>query len=227
MADTYLYPVIGNKKHYLIAGATGLVGKQLRHLLLNDPDTGKVTSLVRRKGDVEHPKLSEKIIDWDNLTERDIPISVDATFCCLGTTMRKARSKVAFKLVDFDYVLKLAVFTQRAKTPQFHVVSAAGANSKAMVFYSRVKGNMESELHKLTKIRSIYIYRPSMLLGDREEFRFGETVGKIAMRALSFLTPKSSKAIYDVQVAMSMLHYAKQPEKGVHIISNEQMHELT
>ena len=135
--------MIGNKKHYLLAGASGLIGTQLLELLLNDADTGKVTSLVRRPSGNQHPKLSEKVIDWDAFTERDLPIRVDATFCCLGTTMRKARGKAAFKLVDFDYVLKLAVFSQRVKIPQFHVVSAAGANPKAMVYYSRVKGNME------------------------------------------------------------------------------------
>ncbi|MEQ9186242.1 MAG: SDR family oxidoreductase [Cryomorphaceae bacterium] len=219
--------MIGNKKHYLIAGATGLVGKQLLQLLLNDPETGKVTSLVRNKTDENHSKLMEKVIDWNNLEERDIPISVDATFCCLGTTMRKAGGKAAFKLVDFDYVLKLAVFSQRAKTPQLHIISAAGANPKAIIFYNRVKGNMESELQKLRKIKSIYIYRPSMLLGDRGEFRIGETIGKILMKMVSFMTPKSSKAIYDVQVAMSMLHFAKHSKKGIHTISNAEMHDLT
>lgn len=217
--------MIGNKKHYLIAGATGLVGKQLLQLLLNDPDTGKVTSLVRNKTEVEHPKLAEKVIDWDSLTERDIPISVDATFCCLGTTMRKAGGKAAFKLVDFDYVLKLAVFSQRAKTPQLHVISALGANPKAIVYYNRVKGNMQLELQKLSDIKSIYVYQPSMLLGEREEFRLGEQLGKIAMRFVKFMTPKRSQAIYDVQVASSMLRHAKQPKKGFHIISNLEMHE--
>ena len=219
--------MIGNKKHYLIAGATGLIGKQLLQLLLDDPDTGKVTSLVRSETSNEHKKLAEKVIDWDNLTEKDLPISVDATFCCLGTTMKKARTKEAFKKVDFDYVLKLAVFSQRTNVSQFHVVSAAGSNPKAIIYYSRVKGNMEDELHKLKKFKSIYIYKPSMLLGDREEFRFGETLGKIAMRLVSFMTPTSSKAIYDIQVAMSMLHFAKNPQKGIHEVSNAQMHELT
>jgi uncharacterized protein YbjT (DUF2867 family) len=219
--------VIGNKQHYLIAGASGLVGKQLLQLLLDHPETGKVTSLVRKPSGIEHKKLAEKVIDWDNFTERDLPISVDVTFCCLGTTMRKAGGKAAFKMVDFDYVLKLAVFSQRIKSTQFHVISAAGASSKSLFYYNRVKGNMEAELHKLDKLKSIYIYRPSMLLGDREEFRFGEIMGKIFMRLFHFLTPISAKAIYDVQVALSMLHFAEKGEKGIHEVSNAEMHELT
>ncbi len=219
--------MIGNKKHYLIAGATGLIGKQLVKLLLDDPKTGKVSSLVRRPSGLEHKKLQEIHINWDQFTEKDLPQHVDASFCCLGTTMKKAGSKDAFKTVDFDYVLKLAVFSQRKNIPQFHVVSAAGADTGSRVFYNRVKGNMENELEKLKKIKSIYVYRPSMLLGDRDEFRLGETLGKIAMKAFSFLTPKSYKAIYDVQVAMSMLHHAKDAKKGYHVVDNAAMHDLT
>lgn len=216
--------MIGNKKHYLIAGASGLVGKQLLKLLLEDSDTGKVTSLVRSEGKVKHDKLVESIIDWDMFTEKEIPPTVDAVFCCLGTTLRKAGGKVGFKMVDFDYVLKLAVFTQRLKISQFHVISAMGANPKAIVYYNRVKGNMQLELQKLSKIKSRYVYQPSMLLGERDEFRFGELMGKIGMRIFQFMTPKRSQAIYDIQVAQSMLNHAKQSKPGFHIISNLEMH---
>lgn len=215
--------MIGNKKHYLIAGSTGLIGTQLLSQLLDAEETGKVTTLVRSNSSIQHPKLDEKVIDWDTFTEKDIAPSVDAVFCCLGTTMAKARSKQAFKQVDFDYVLKLAVFSQRKGVAQFHVVSAKGADPGSRIFYNRVKGNMEAELHKLTKIRSIYIYQPSMLLGDREEFRLMETLGKIMMNTFKFLIPKSARAIYDIQVAMSMHHFAMQAKKGIHVIPNEKM----
>lgn len=222
-----LHTMIGNKKHYLIAGSTGLIGKQLLSLLLNDPETGKVTSLVRKPSGVNDQKLQEKIVQWDAFMEDDLPLNVDATFCCLGTTMANAGSKDAFRKVDFEYVTKLAVFSQRKNIPQFHVVSAAGSNPKSMIFYNKVKGRMELEIQKLDGLRSIYIYRPSMLLGDRGEFRFGETMGKIIMKGLSFLIPKSAKAIYDSQVAHAMLHHAEHSKKGAHIISNAAMHDLS
>ncbi|MEX2596564.1 MAG: NAD(P)H-binding protein, partial [Salibacteraceae bacterium] len=192
--------MIGNKKHYLIAGSTGLIGAQLLDLLLHDDETGKVTALVRSKSQQEHPKLQEKVIDWDMLTEKDLPPTIDAAFCCLGTTMAKAGNKNAFKKVDFDYVVSLAVFSQRKNIPQFHVVSATGSNVDSKVFYNRVKGNMEQEISKLDKFKSIYIYRPSLLLGNREEFRMAESIGKALMKTFSFLIPKSYKAIYDIQV---------------------------
>ncbi len=219
--------MIGNKKHYLIAGSTGLIGKQLLSLLLNDPETGKVTSLVRKPSGVKNEKLEEKAINWDTFTENDLPLNIDATFCCLGTTMANAGSKDAFRKVDFEYVSKLAVFSQRKDIPQFHVVSAAGSNPNSKIFYNKVKGRMEAEIQKLDGLKSIYIYRPSMLLGDREEFRFGELMGKILMKGLSFIIPKSSKAIYDTQVAHAMLHHAEHPKKGSHIITNAAMHDLS
>jgi uncharacterized protein YbjT (DUF2867 family) len=219
--------MIGNKKHYLIAGSTGLIGKQLLSLLLNDPATRKVTSLVRKPSGEKNDKLEEKVINWDAFTENDLPPNIDATFCCLGTTMANAGSKDAFRKVDFEYVSKLAVFSQRKNIPQFHVVSAAGSNPTSKIFYNKVKGRMELEIQKLEGLKSIYIYRPSMLLGDRKEFRFGELLGKVVMKGLSILIPKSAKAIYDSQVAYAMLHHAEHPKKGTQIITNAAMHELS
>ncbi|MDB4104951.1 NAD-dependent epimerase/dehydratase family protein [Salibacteraceae bacterium] len=219
--------MIGNKKHYLIAGSTGLIGKQLLSLLLNDPETGKVTSLVRKPSGITNEKLEEKAINWDTFTDNEFPPNVDATFCCLGTTMANAGSKDAFRKVDFEYVSKLAVFSQRKDIPQFHVVSAAGSNPNSKIFYNKVKGRMEAEIQKLDQLKSIYIYRPSMLLGDRKEFRFGEFAGKVLMKGLSFIIPKSSKAIYDSQVAHAMLHHAEQPKKGSHIVTNAEMLDLS
>jgi uncharacterized protein YbjT (DUF2867 family) len=219
--------MIGNKHHFLIAGATGLVGSALLQMLLENDQVGKVTALVRGEMEMEHPKLTQKVVDFDTMTEREIAPNVDAVFSCLGTTMAQAGGKDAFRKVDYEYVVKLAVFAQRQKIAQFHVISAAGANANSKIFYSKVKGRMELEVQKLDKIRSIYFYRPSMLLGDRTEFRFGESMGKVFMKVFNFLIPASSKAIHDSEVALSMIHHALKPSKGVHVISNKEMIKLS
>lgn len=215
--------MIGNKKHFFIAGSTGLVGAALLEQLLNNDDVGKVTILVRRPIDAEHPKLVIKDVDFEDIDEKVIPPNVDAVFCCLGTTMAQAGGKDAFRRVDYEYVVKLAVFTQRQKISQFHVISAGGASATSKIFYNKVKGRMELEIKKLDKIRSIYIYRPSMLLGKRDQFRFGESMGKVFMMALSFIIPKAYKAIRDEQVAASMVQHAMNPKKSVFIIGNKSM----
>lgn len=215
--------MIGNKNHYVIAGATGLVGSHLLLELLDHPETGKVTSLVRQKTNAAHPKLQEIEINWDTFTEKTLPPTADAVFCCLGTTMKKAGGRDAFKTVDYDYVVKLAVFTQRMKIPQFHVISAKGADMDSKIFYNKVKGRMEMEVQKLDKIRSIYIYRPSLLLGKREETRPMEKVGAVLMKAFAFLLPKSVRAIQASTVASAMFHYAQSPKKGVNVVDSGSM----
>lgn len=216
--------MIGNKHHFVIAGASGLIGSSLLEMMLENDAVAKVTCLVRSQMDREHSKLVQKEINFDQISEKDLPKNADATFCCLGTTMRKVKGdKDAYRKVDYEYVVKLAVFSQRAGIPQYHVVSASGANASSRIFYNQLKGRMEGELQKLNKLRSIYIYRPSMLLGDRNEIRYAEMAGKFIMKAFSFLIPKSNKAIHDAQVAYSMLHNALSPKKGTHIISNKEM----
>lgn len=219
--------MIGNKYHYVLAGATGLIGSSLLEMLLSNDQVGKVTVLSRRSIGREHAKLEVKEIDFETFTESVFPKNADATFCCLGTTMKTAGSKDVFRRVDYEYVVKLAVYSQRVGIEQYHVVSAAGADSKSRIFYNKVKGRMESEVQKLTKLKSIYFYRPSMLLGNREEFRLAEAVGKVFMKTFSFMIPKSYQAIYDAQVAHSMLHFALKNTKGIHTISNAEMISLT
>jgi uncharacterized protein YbjT (DUF2867 family) len=215
--------MIGNKKHFLVAGATGLVGSTLVEMLLSNETVGKVTVLVRRATSFESEKLEERMIDFDSFTEREIAPSVDAIFCCLGTTMAQAGGKDAFRRVDYEYPVKLAVFAQRQNIQQFHVISSSGASPTSKIFYSKVKGRMELEIKKLDKIRSIYIYRPSMLLGDRTEFRFGESLGKFFMKALSFMLPNSIKAVHANEVSYTMVNNALSPQKGVHVVSNSEI----
>lgn len=215
--------MIGNKKHFLVAGATGLVGSTLVEMLLSNETVGKVTVLVRRATSFESEKLEERMIDFDSFKEREIAPSVDAIFCCLGTTMAQAGGKDAFRRVDYEYPVKLAVFAQRQNIQQFHVISSSGASPTSKIFYSKVKGRMELEIKKLDKIRSIYIYRPSMLLGDRTEFRFGESLGKFFMKALSFMLPNSIKAVHANEVSYTMVNNALSPQKGVHVVSNSEI----
>ncbi len=216
--------MIGNKRRYLIAGATGLVGQKVVEELLKHPDTGKVTAFTRRDIDLDDQKFAQIKIDFEDLTEKDIPMNVDAVLCCIGTTMAMAGGKDAFKRVDFEYVVKLGVYAQRRKIPQYHVVTARGSNPNSKIFYNKVKGRTELEIKKLSKIKSIYFYRPSLLMGNRKEFRYAESVGRFLFKVFAMIMPKSMRGIYDVQVAKAMVHHAMNPQKGIHTISNKEMH---
>lgn len=163
----------------IIAGATGLVGGYVLQLLLADGGYERVVAVGRRELTTRHPKLEQRIVDFDALdalppSPPDFP-AADDVFCALGTTIKRAGSREAFRRVDHDYVVALARAGLRAGATQFLLVSAIGADPNARVFYSRVKGETEAAVRQLP-YRGIQIFRPSLLLGERAEFRIGERV---------------------------------------------------
>ena len=151
----------------LIAGATGLVGHELLQCLVHKNQFEEITVLSRRALSSSFPQVKVVIAElgehWlDSLQGQ----SFDAVVCTLGTTIKVAGSQEAFRKVDLDAVLALARFTETSHSKQFLVVSSLGANSKSMSFYSKTKGQMETQVSSLS-IPSISILRPSLLIGDR------------------------------------------------------------
>ena len=215
-------------KTALLAGATGLVGHQCLHLLLADNRYEKVISIGRRPLPIEHPKLTQKIVDFDLLDSFNADLKADDVFCCLGTTIKKAGNQANFFKVDFTYVTKLAAVTSANGASQFLVVSAMGADANSGIFYNKVKGQMQDALQQIP-FKCIHIFQPSLLLGDRKESRPGEKAAQLVMPALSFLMVgplRKFRAIEDVTVAKAMLHAAHQDKPGVHIYQSDKVEEL-
>ena len=165
----------------LLAGATGLIGSQVLKLLLDDPEYHEVKILTRRAIDVSHHKLRTILADVDSLKNVVGELKADTVFCCLGTTMKKAGSKEAFRKIDFTYPLEIASATHRLGAKQFLLVSALGADPSSSIFYNKVKGETEDAIGKLG-FTSFHIFRPSLLLGDRNESRPGEDAAKIVYK---------------------------------------------
>ncbi|KPM47449.1 oxidoreductase [Jiulongibacter sediminis] len=204
----------------LIVGASGLVGRQLLHLLLVDDFYQSVTSVGRKQLDINHPKLKQEIVDFNN---PDLSkIYADHIFCTLGTTIKKAGSQENFKKVDYQYPFETAKAGLNNGSELFAIVTAMGSDPKSMFFYNRVKGEVELSLKELN-YDHLGIFRPSMLLGDRQESRLGEQIGQWVMKAIGFLIPANFKAIEAKKVANAMLKYAKSPKKGLSEISSGQM----
>lgn len=201
----------------LIAGATGLVGQALLQQLLQSDQYSKVVALVRRPSLDKHPKLEEAVINFEDLGSYESTHNVDDVFCCLGTTIKTAGSQEAFRKVDFTYVDKLAKWAEEKHCQQFAVISSVGASSTTSNFYLRTKGEMEAAVSALN-IPSIHIFRPSLLLGQRHEFRLGEKVSEIMMRLFNPLMKgrlRRYKAIEASDVAMAMYNKAQNPLDGV------------
>ena len=164
------------RKTALLAGATGLIGSHLLPLLLDSERYSKVIVLGRRPVPQVHPKLVQVVTDLDQLEQYRLKLIADDVFCCLGTTMKQAGSKEAFYKVDFLYVLQLAALTASNFAAQLMVVSSLGADAESAVYYSKVKGEMEAAVRQ-TPFRTIHIFRPSLLLGERTSPRLGERLG--------------------------------------------------
>jgi uncharacterized protein YbjT (DUF2867 family) len=207
-------------KTAIVLGATGLIGKKVTEHLLKNEAYSTVIILVRKPLNINHPKLKQHIFNYDAIDKT--LLKGDDLFCCLGTTIKTAGSKEAFRKVDLDYVVNVAKASKGNGINHFAVVSAMGANKNSTVFYNQIKGEMEESI-KAIGFNSTYIIRPSLLLGDRKEFRFGELIGKFFMITLSFLIPKKYRAIYDVQVAIAMIHFMSHTEHGFFIKENDEL----
>ena len=207
-------------KTAIVLGATGLIGKKVTEHLLKNDTYSTVIILVRKPLNINHPKLKQHIFNYDAID--NTLLKGDDLFCCLGTTIKTAGSKEAFRKVDLDYVVNVAKASKGNGINHFAVISAMGANKNSKVFYNQIKGEMEESI-KAIGFNSTYIIRPSLLLGDRKEFRFGELIGKFFMITLSFLIPKKYRAIYDVQVAIAMIHFMSQTEHGFFVKENDEL----
>lgn len=215
-------------KTALIAGATGLVGKQLLTKLADSREYTKVVSLTRKPGAVKHDKIIEKIIDFGRLNEVEDLFSADDIFCCLGTTIKKAKSQDAFKKVDYDYPVLMSRFAAKQGASQFLVISALGADKDSRIFYSRVKGEMENEVLQ-SSIPTVGIFRPSLLTGNRQEWRAGERLGEIVSKPFSFLLLgkfRKYRPISADTVAEAMLRFAQKGQTGNRILLSDEIVQL-
>lgn len=212
------------KLNALVAGGTGLIGKELCRVLASDNYYDKVISLVRRKSN-QVSGVTEQVVNFDTLSNTTIDTKIDVAFCCLGTTMKKAGSKEAFYKVDYEYVEKFAKLAHALGAEKFILVSALGADASSMFYYNRVKGEIENTI-KSIPFKSVQIFRPSLLIGDREEQRIGEDVGKFVTKHLNFLVPKKYKGIEGTQVAKAMAKKGKSNSDGVLIYESEVIHNI-
>ena len=201
-------------KTALIAGATGLIGKQLLERLLASDRYTTVIALSRSPLATHQAKLTNIITDFDDLGASLTGFHADDVFCCLGTTMAKAGSKEKFCEVDFQYPLNLAKAGLQAGARQYLLVSALGADKDSPIFYNRVKGEVEHAVIG-AGYETVHIFRPSLLLGPREEKRAGEDAAKVLYRLFSFAIPRKYKAISSDKVASAMVDFALKDMRGI------------
>jgi len=166
-----------------LAGGTGLVGSHLLRLLLKDPHFEEVLLLCRQSPGISDPKLETLELSFDRLMDYGDKINGETLFCCLGTTRKKAKTPTDFEKIDFEYVRKLARICVYRGVLRFSLISSLGARPNSPWFYLRTKAKAESSVLELP-IPSVQIYRPSLIVGERNESRWKESVAQLAWRAL-------------------------------------------
>ena len=175
----------------VVAGGSGLVGSALVEKLLQDSDFSKVVCLVRKPLGYKNQKLEEVVTaNFADLHTYEKDLRGDVYFCCLGSTLKKAGSKEAFRMVDYTAVVEFARVAKSNQSRAFLMISASGANEKSKIFYSRIKGEADKTLCEMS-FKKLIIFRPGLLIGDRKESRPTEKFAIGSAKTLSLFFPKS------------------------------------
>jgi uncharacterized protein YbjT (DUF2867 family) len=208
-----------------IAGATGLTGGLCLQELLHNEHISKVYSIGRRQTGLKHSKLEEIPLQNNRVSE---VIHADAFICCLGTTIKKAGSKNAFKAIDLELPVYLAKELNNKGCNTVSIISSMGAKASSSIFYSSVKGQME-EAVKQINFKSLSILRPSIIAGQRNEKRFGEKIGLVVMKVMNPLligSLKNYKSIRASDIAKALVNSAIIQKSGTTVYLSDEIKKL-
>ena len=208
----------------VLFGGTGLTGGCILDLLKYDSDFKSIIVVSRKTLTHSSNKISNKVIDFSNPFEIESCIKQDSiVFSCIGTTQAQVKGdKKKYREIDFDITLNIANACKKLSAKKFLFISSGGANSSSSNFYLKLKGEIEDAVIK-TKNNSLFILRPSLLLGNRDNSRFMENIGQIIMPLFSILLPEAIKAIDATTVAKCMLELSKSDLSSLNIIENKEI----
>ncbi len=204
----------------IVIGGSGLTGHELLLALLRDEDYSTVKVLVRKPLELQHPKLRQLTLSFGDENALRNALQGDVVLCCIGTTIKKAGSRAAFREVDRDIPIRCGTIAHQNGVPQFVLMSSVGAHPGSSNFYLRTKGEAEAGLQAIG-FSSLSILRPSFLLGKRKEARFGEKVVELftpLMRLLCRGAWRKYRPVKAETVAGAMLVMAKRAQPGMHIV---------
>jgi uncharacterized protein YbjT (DUF2867 family) len=207
----------GESRVALLAGASGFVGNYTLDALLDAPDVGRVFAVTRRPLGREHPRLANRIVQFERIETQLQGLTCHVALCCLGTTLRQAGSQQAFRQVDVDAVMAFARAAKAAQAQRFVVVSSVGADPKSKHFYLRTKGEMELALATVG-FPSLDILQPGVLLGWRKEMRLLELAARLGMPVVNpflFGAREPYRGISARTVAAAMVGAARSGRRGV------------
>jgi len=216
------------QKTAIILGATGLTGSLLLDQLIHDDEYTSIKLFSRKALNSTSPKIKEFIGDLLQLEQFKNEFTADVVFCCIGTTAAKTKDKELYKAIDSGIPAVAAKLAKENNISTFIVISALGANAKSKIFYNQTKGKMELAVLS-QKIPNTFILRPSLIVGARNETRFGEKIAVVVMKsANSFLVGKLKKyrSIKADKIATAMRLLAKQSNNQI-IVESDHIEQIS
>lgn len=206
----------------LILGATGVVGNATLHRTLEEVGVGHVIAPTRRSLPA-HPKLLNPVApSFDLLLPEATGWAVDAVICAMGTTIRKAGSKAAFRHVDYELPIAFSERASRSGAGALALVSSPGASLTIPLFYCRTKGEVERDIQQIG-FQSVTIVRPGMIGGDRQEFRLAERIVLPVATLLHPLLPKGLRVNPAVNIAAVLVDAVLQRRPGVRMVTSSDL----
>ena len=208
------------KKTAIVIGATGLVGQELVAQLIKSEEYTCIKLFVRKAITYDSSKIKVYIVDFDHVADWSEKLIGDAIFCCMGTTLKKAKSKeVQFK-IDHTYTLSVVSEAIKNGCSTVLLVSSIGANSNSSNFYLATKGKLEAAISSLLP-KCFAIFRPSILDGNRIEKRPFEQLALKIMRILGKYKLIQKYAPTSVVIlSKKMIDFSINPSKGIIITEN-------
>jgi uncharacterized protein YbjT (DUF2867 family) len=220
--------ILKGNKTALLFGATGLIGTQCLKSLIDNVAYSKIVVFSRKKIDISSTKLTQHIVNFEDINNWSHLIKGDDLFYCMGTTMLKAGNKTEFYKIDYHYAIDIAKAAAKNNVNQYLLVSSVGANAKSAFFYSQVKGELEDGIRELS-FWATHIFQPSLLLGTRNENRFGEHIAGIIGKGLDSILGgmlTKYKPIEAEFVAQAMVNVAQGFRAGAFTYSSGQLQKL-
>ena len=211
-------------KTVTLFGSTGLIGGEVLKLLINDNYFENINIISRKKININSKKIKNYTIDFSNIKDYKKVVNKNhIVIASIGTTQSKVNfNKIEYRKVDYDILLNIAKACKSNKASSFSFVSSAGADEKSKNFYLKLKGEIENSVMQIG-LKSCLIFRPSLLLGKRNEFRFGEIIGQKIMPLVSFLLKSDYKPIKATDVAKSIVNKSKKFVSGNNIYHYSEM----
>lgn len=202
----------------LVIGGTGLVGSHLLEQLDADKHFDAIYALSRRPC-ATHSRIVNIVTELDAVTGNEDFFNVDVVFCAIGSTIKKAGSQAEFRRIDYELPMHVARLAKARGVKKFILVSSIGVTPDSKYFYLQVKYELEHDLTALG-FEQLSILQPSLIMGDRKEFRFGELISRVAMKYLNPITPAKYRGVHARSIAASMIAEATAKSAGVRYVSN-------